>query len=110
MHRYQASPGFSLLELLAVVVILGILASVVIGRIITTGATSRENACAQNKAEINAALERYQFDNGVWATDIADIAASPEFPEGVPNCPVSDAPYAIDAVTHRVSGHAPGSH
>ncbi len=102
--------GSSLLELLAVVVILGILASIVIGRILVTAKTTKENACARNIAEINRALERYYFDNGVWAGDLTTIASSPEFPDGIPTCPVSGAAYIVDGATHRISGHASGSH
>jgi prepilin-type N-terminal cleavage/methylation domain-containing protein len=109
-RRWRRHAAFSLLELLAVVIILGVIAAIVIGRISTTGLTAKENACMRNKAEINRVIERYYFDNGVWASDIADIAASPEFPEGLPACPVNGSAYAIDPGTNRVAGHTSGSH
>lgn len=102
--------AFSLLELLAVVIILGVIASVVIGRIHMTGVASKEYGCLRNKAEINAAIERYYFENGAWPSDISVIAASATFPEGLPLCPVSNAAYSLDDTTHRISGHASGSH
>jgi general secretion pathway protein G len=110
MNASRERPAFSLLELLAVVLIVGIIAAVVIGRIAITGATAKENACSRNKAEINRVIERYYFDNGVWPADISDIASSPDFPEGLPVCPASGAAYAIDPVTNRVQGHTSGSH
>jgi type II secretory pathway pseudopilin PulG len=103
-------PGFSLLELLAIVIIIGAIAAIVIGRISMTGVKTKENACQRNKAEINRAVERYHFDNDVWPADISQIEILPLFPEGLPVCPVSGASYALDPTTHRVQGHTPGSH
>ncbi len=101
--------AFSLLELLAVVVILGIIALVVIPRINFSAATARENSCFQNKAEINAAVERYYFNNGSLGTTVQlDVPAY--FPDGLPVCPETGAAYALDGVTGRVTGHTAGSH
>ena len=51
--------GFSLLELLAVVTILGIIAVVVVPRISISSTTAKQKADAQNKSEINSAVERW---------------------------------------------------
>jgi hypothetical protein len=61
-------------------------------------------------AEINRAIERYHFENDAWPDDLSDIETLPLFPDGIPTCPLSGASYAIDPVTHRVQGHASGSH
>jgi prepilin-type N-terminal cleavage/methylation domain-containing protein len=109
MTRRIRRKAFSLLELLAVVVILGIIALVVIPRINFSAATAKENACFQNKAEINAAVERYYFENGSLAA-IGDLDDPAYFPDGLPTCPETGAAYALDAVTGRVTGHTAGSH
>ena len=85
--RAGRRPGFSLLELLAVVTILGISALVVIPRISVSSTTAKQNACFQNKAEINSAVERYYFENGSLPADTTALGAY--FPDGVPSCPVS---------------------
>lgn len=108
--RKTSRAGFSLLELLAVVTILGIIALVVIPRISASSATARENACFQNKSEINAAVERYFFENGSLPNSIADLNTATYFPDGIPTCPVSGTAYTLDATTKRVSGHTSGSH
>jgi prepilin-type N-terminal cleavage/methylation domain-containing protein len=110
MNLLRSRAAFSLLELLAVVTILGILAAILVGRIVVTGAVAKENACRRNLAEINRAVERYQFENGSWPGDISEIETLPVFPEGIPPCPVSGAVYAINPSTHRVQGHTPGNH
>lgn len=95
--------GFSLLELLAVVTILGIIAVVVIPRITVSAGTAKSNADAQNKAEINAAVERWYFEKGSWpANNLSDIGADTNyFPQGIPNNPVTAAAYSLNATTHR---------
>lgn len=101
-------PGFSLLELLAVVTILGIIAVIVIPRLGSSASAAKANACYQNKAQINRAVEQFYFETGDWPATIADLAARPEFPDGIPNCPVSSSAYTLDGTTHRVSGHSGG--
>ena len=100
--------GFTLVEILAVVVILGILAAVVVPRVLVSSSTAKTNACLQNKAAINTAVEKWYFDKGTWPLDtLADIGADTNyFPEGIPVCPVDSTVYALDATTHRVTGHA----
>src|SRR5438045_1491925 len=95
--------GFSLLELLAVVTILGIIAVVVIPRISVSSSTAKTNANNQNKAEINAAVERWYFNNGTWpANNLSDIGADTNyFPAGVPANPVDGSAYTLSATTHR---------
>ncbi len=108
MQLRKHREGFSLLELLAVVIILGVIAAVVIPRITYSSVTAKQNACFQNKAEINSAVERYYFDNGSLPADTTALSAY--FPDGVPVCPVSTSAYALDATTKRVTSHSGSTH
>lgn len=110
MLRMEKRSGFSLLELLAVVTILGIIALVVIPRISASSTTAKENSCFQNKSEVNAAVERYFFTNGSLPADLAALDNATYFPDGIPSCPVSSTAYTLNATTKRVSGHTAGSH
>jgi prepilin-type N-terminal cleavage/methylation domain-containing protein len=102
--------AFSLMELLAVVTILGIIAALLLPRVMTGTDVAKEKACFHNRAEINITVEQYNLHTGGWpANDLSDIAADPQyFPEGVPTCPVSGAAYRIDGTTRRVVGHTGG--
>lgn len=100
--------AFSLLELLAVVIILGVIAAIVIPRISYSSVTAKQNACFQNKAEINSAVERYYFDNGALPAGTGDLTAY--FPDGIPVCPVSGNAYSLDAATKRVTSHTGATH
>src|SRR5690606_31898032 len=95
--------GFSLMELLAVVTILGIIAAIVVPRVSVSAATAREKVHEHNMATINSAVERYYIETGDWPADLTEIASDVNyFPDGVPVNPVSGDPYTLDAVTHRV--------
>lgn len=112
-HYQTARRGFSLLELLAVVTILGIIAALLVPRVVVNSDAAKEKSCAHNRVEINIATERYYIHIGAWpANDLSDIGADPDyFPEGLPTCPVSGAAYQLDGTTHRIQGHTgPGDH
>jgi type II secretory pathway pseudopilin PulG len=96
------------MELLAVVTILGLIAALVLPRVISGNDVAKEKTCFHNRAEINITVEQYYMHTGTWpATNLSDIGADPQyFPDGLPTCPVSGAPYRIDGTTHRVVGHA----
>lgn len=68
--------GFSLLELIAVVTILGIIAAVVIPRISSSATSAGVKADQQSAAEMRSALERYKFDTGAYPTGTDAAAAA----------------------------------
>ncbi|MGI8982632.1 MAG: competence type IV pilus major pilin ComGC [Pirellulaceae bacterium] len=98
--------GFSLLELLAVVIILGIMAAVIIPRIGGHTGKAKANVCSQYQGDLNSALEKYYFDQGTWATDLNDIQTDVYYPTAIPVCPVNGQAYTIDPTTHRLDGHS----
>jgi general secretion pathway protein G len=101
-HRRR---GFSLLELLAVVTILGIIAAIIVPRVTVSSSTAKTKVRDHHKATINAAVERYYVDNNSWpANDLSDIGANVNyFPDGVPANPVDGTTYSLNATTHRVN-------
>ena len=96
--------GFSLMELLAVVTILGIIAAIVVPRVSVSAASAKEKVHEHNKATINSAVERYYIETGGWpADDLSDIRENDAyFPDGIPVNPVDGSAYALNSTTHRV--------
>ena len=103
--RGKKSHGFSLLELLAVVTILGIIAAIIVPRVTVSSDTAKQRVRDHHKATINAAVERWYIDKNTWpANDLSDIEADPNyFPEGIPTNPVDNSVYTLNATTHRVN-------
>ena len=99
--------GASLLELLAVVTILGVLTVVVVPRISVGAKTSQKAACDMNVAVIEIQAILWRRETGSWPdSSLSDVAASTKyFPEGKPQCPVDSTEYQLNSNTGRVIGH-----
>jgi prepilin-type N-terminal cleavage/methylation domain-containing protein len=97
--------AFSLLELLAVVVILGILAVTVIPVIGIHAYEAKEKTCHTYKADLNKAIERYHALTGDWPSDLDTLEHPDYYPEAIPKCPAENSDYAIDPATNRIIGH-----
>lgn len=97
--------GFSLLELLAVVTILGIIAAIIVPRVTVSSDNAKQKVRDHHKATINAAVERYYVNEGSWPADnLNDIGLDPNyFPDGIPVDPVSGSAYTLNSTTHRVN-------
>ena len=107
--KYRTT-GFTLLELLAVVVILGILATILLPRASSARDEAAQKACYHNRMLINSAVERYAVITGAAPADLNDLNIPDYFPEGIPVCPVSGNPYTLNTGTLRVIGHSNGVH
>ncbi|MEO1526862.1 MAG: prepilin-type N-terminal cleavage/methylation domain-containing protein [Planctomycetota bacterium] len=106
-NRLGRRRGLSLLELLAVVTILGVIAAVVVPRLGGGARESKRQSCHVQVGIIEIQAAMWRRERGSWPqTDLADVGADENFfPEGIPTCPVDGTPYAIDAETGRVTGH-----
>ena len=104
---HQKNFGYSLLELMAALVLIAILATMVIPRIQGKTAEANQNACSMNKAEIELQAQLWYRNHGSYpASSLSDAGADVNyFPEGLPTCPVDNTAYTIDTSTGIVSGH-----
>lgn len=98
--------GFTLVELLIVVLILGALAAIAIPRIGTSASNAKINACKTNVDTINSQIELYMANNGSWPSALTDVTQDPNyFPDGEPDCPFGTT-YVYGSTTHRVADHS----
>jgi len=99
--------GLTLLELLAVVLLLGILSAVVISRFLGPSDVAKRNACYAYKGEIELQAQLWFRNTGTWpGANLAAIGSDPTyFPSGLPVCPVTGSAYTFDPATQRVVGH-----
>lgn len=101
--RTKHEKGFTLLEILAVLAIMGILAALAVPRFLLSTSTAEEEVCDANKGTISVQVERYYLANDDYPDATADITGEEDyFPNGAPECP-SDGTYAIDDTTGIVT-------
>ncbi|MDP9749651.1 MULTISPECIES: prepilin-type N-terminal cleavage/methylation domain-containing protein [Thermoanaerobacter] len=65
--------GFTLIELIVVIAILGILAAIAVPRVTTSLKTAKENADIANAQIIGQAAERYYIETGNTTDNIKDL-------------------------------------
>ena len=109
----KARKGFTLMELLVVVLVLSTLAGIMVPRIIDFQKAGKRSNCKANIANLKKAIERYAIDSeGVYpaaqsAFNTLFIGASANiryFPHGGPVCPYN-ATYIYDTVGKTVTNH-----
>ena len=111
--------GFTIMELLVVIVIIGVLAAIGVPAYNNMTTRARETACDANKRTIATAVGMYYVDNGSYKNGEADLTLGDLVPyldnaESI-KCPGKDAegykisttgdPVNTVVVTCNVSGH-----
>jgi general secretion pathway protein G len=74
-HKNVIEKGFTLVELLIVIVILGILAGIVVFAVGNLTQNAKSNACSTEKSTIVTADEAYKAQNAAY-TDTAGLVAA----------------------------------
>ncbi len=103
--------GFTLIELMLVVIILGILVAMVVPRLVGRGEQARKQAAeADIKSNIALALDLYELDNGAYSEKLEDLMNDP----GESKAPNWNGPYLkrkpADPWGREYNYKSPGQH
>ena len=100
----KCQKGFTLVELIVVVLIIAALAAIAIPRISSSAETAKSSACDTNVDVINTQIELYKANTGSWPSALTDVTGNQDyFPDGAPECPYGTA-YAL-GTNNRVTAH-----
>jgi general secretion pathway protein G len=108
----KKSAGFTILEVMLIVILISILAAIVIPRYMVGTKRARVQSCEMNRAIINKQVEAYYFVEATWPMDdMADLKTNDNyFPDGIPTCPVDLTSYTLaSSPKHRITGHREGA-
>lgn len=106
MKMFRKDRGFTLVELMVVVLIIGILIAIAVPIFNAAKASAQKNTCWANQRTIEGAAQSYNASNGTMPANLA--AMVPSFLKTAPTCPTGGAAYTIDASGTVSSGGASG--
>jgi prepilin-type N-terminal cleavage/methylation domain-containing protein len=95
----KARHGFTLVEIMIVVLIIGILLAIAVPNFIKARETSRGKACQANLKQVDSAKEQYAMDNrlangSAISGGMGDLVGSDKYIKATPVCP-SNGSYTV---------------
>lgn len=115
--RNSRNSGFTLVEIMIVVAIIGLLAAIAIPNFVRARTTSQQNACINNLRQVDGAIQQWALETKAAATAAVVSGDVTPYLKTAPVCPSAGtggsfaASYTlVDVATPPVCAIVPGTH
>lgn len=98
MKNFKKNRGFTLVEIMIVVLIIGILMAIAVPNFVQARSSSRRSTCVASLKQIDSAKEQCAMDNKMNSGDAVTAAQlSPTYIRVMPTCP-GGGTYTLNAI------------
>lgn len=104
MKLKRNQKGFTLVEIMIVVAIIGLLVAIAIPNFIRARTSARQRACQNNMRQIHAGCEQHMLDNNATTVNYpADVVGNALYIKVAPTCPTDGSAYTAAVAAEIVT-------